>query len=122
MVRRGSGVIVNVASAAATVALPGRSPYGASKAGLLQLTRTLAVEYAGSGIRVNAVCPGWVDTPMVRWRLERPEAAEEVLRLVPMGRVARPEEVAAAVLFLASDAARYVTGHALVVDGGWTAA
>jgi NAD(P)-dependent dehydrogenase (short-subunit alcohol dehydrogenase family) len=120
MVERSAGVIVNVASVAGIVALAGRSPYAASKAGLIQLTRTLAAENARHGIRVNAVCPGWIDTPLTHWRLEDPELSKAVLRQIPMGRVAQAGEVADVVLFLVSDASRYVTGHALVVDGGWS--
>lgn len=121
MIARRRGVIVNVASAAGLVTLAGRSPYAASKAALIHLTRNLAVEYAEYGIRANALCPGWMDTPLTRWRLQDPGAAAKVTSMVPMGRVASPEELAEAALFLASDSSRYMTGQTLVVDGGWTA-
>jgi NAD(P)-dependent dehydrogenase (short-subunit alcohol dehydrogenase family) len=121
MIARQTGVIVNVASAAGLVTLAGRSPYTASKAALIHLTRNLAVEYAGHGIRANALCPGWMDTGLTHWRLQDPEAAAQVVATVPMGRVAMPAELAEAALFLASDSSRYMTGQMLVVDGGWTA-
>lgn len=120
MIARRRGVIVNVASVAGIVAFAGRSPYVASKAALINLTRNLAVEYAGYGIRANALCPGWMDTPLIRWRLQDPVAAEKMTAMVPMGRVGAPEELAEAALFLASDSSRYMTGQTLVVDGGWT--
>lgn len=121
MMERRTGVIVNVASAAGIVTFAGRSPYVASKAGLIHLTKNLAVEYAEHGIRANALCPGWMETSLTRWRLQDPEAAALVTASVPMGRVAQPAEVAEAALFLASDSSRYMTGQVLVVDGGWTA-
>jgi len=121
MITRRRGVIVNVASAAGVVAFVGRSPYVASKAALIHLTRNLAVEYAEYGIRANALCPGWMDTPLTRWRLQDPGLAAKVTSAVPMGRVGAPEELAEAALFLASDSSRYMTGTMLVVDGGWTA-
>jgi NAD(P)-dependent dehydrogenase (short-subunit alcohol dehydrogenase family) len=120
MLERGTGVIVNVASAAGVVTVEGRSPYVTSKAGLIHLTRNLAVEYAGRGIRANALCPGWMDTPMTRWRLGDPELAGRLRASIPMGRVAEPGEIAQAALFLACDASGYMTGQALVMDGGWT--
>jgi NAD(P)-dependent dehydrogenase (short-subunit alcohol dehydrogenase family) len=121
MLERGAGVIVNVASAAGLVALPGRSGYAASKAGLIHLTRTLAVEYAEAGIRANALCPGYADTPLVAAGLADAERAARLLRMIPMRRVAQPDEIASAALFLASEASAYMTGQTLVVDGGWTA-
>jgi NAD(P)-dependent dehydrogenase (short-subunit alcohol dehydrogenase family) len=121
MVRRRAGVVVNVASAAGIVALPGRCHYAASKAALIHLTRTLAVEYADAGIRANALCPGYIDTPLVRAGLGDPARAERLRRIIPMHRLADADEIAGAALFLASDASRYMTGQALVVDGGWTA-
>jgi NAD(P)-dependent dehydrogenase (short-subunit alcohol dehydrogenase family) len=121
MIDRGTGVIINVASAAGIVAFAGRSPYVVSKAGLIHLTKNLAVEYAAHGIRANALCPGWMDTPLTHWRLQDPEAAAKVTATIPMGRVATPSELAEAALFLASESSRYMTGQVLVVDGGWTA-
>jgi NAD(P)-dependent dehydrogenase (short-subunit alcohol dehydrogenase family) len=120
MLERGAGVVVNVASAAGVVSVDGRTPYVTSKAGLIHLTRNLAVEYADQGIRANALCPGWMDTPMTRWRLDDLELARRLRTAIPMGRVAQPGEVAQAALFLACDASSYMTGQTLVVDGGWT--
>ncbi|MCX9191727.1 2-hydroxypropyl-CoM dehydrogenase [Carbonactinospora thermoautotrophica] len=120
MLQAGSGVIINVASVAGMIAVPGRSPYVASKGGLIQFTRNLAAEYAQHGIRANALCPGWMETPLTRWRLENPDLRREVTASIPMGRVAPPEEIAGAAVFLASEASSYMTGQTLVVDGGWT--
>lgn len=121
MLARQSGVIVNIASAAGIVTFAGRSPYVTSKAGLIHLTRNLAVEYATHGIRANALCPGWMDTPLTHWRLSDPVAAGRVQATIPLGRVAQPQEIAEACVFLASDSSSYMTGQVLVVDGGWTA-
>jgi NAD(P)-dependent dehydrogenase (short-subunit alcohol dehydrogenase family) len=114
------GVIVNVASLAGVLGNPKRNAYAASKAGLISLTRSLACEWASRGIRVAAVAPGYVRTPMVA-ELERSGKADLALvrRRIPLGRMARPDEIAAVVRFLASAAARYVTGAILAVDGGW---
>jgi NAD(P)-dependent dehydrogenase (short-subunit alcohol dehydrogenase family) len=114
------GVIVNVASLAGILGNPRRNAYAASKAGLISATRSLACEWAGLGIRVSAVAPGYVRTPMVA-ELERTGKADLnlVRRRIPMGRMARPDEIASAARFLASPAARYVTGAILAVDGGW---
>jgi NAD(P)-dependent dehydrogenase (short-subunit alcohol dehydrogenase family) len=120
MLERGAGVVVNVASAAGVISVDGRTPYVTSKAGLIHLTRNLASEYAGRGIRANALCPGWMDTPMTRWRLGDLELARQLRAAIPMGRVAQPGEIAQAALFLACDASSYMTGQTLVVDGGWT--
>ncbi|MBN8944781.1 MAG: glucose 1-dehydrogenase [Rhizobiales bacterium] len=122
MAPRGGGVIVNTASLAGIVPNPKRNAYAASKAGVISLTRALANEWAGSGIRVCAVAPGYVRTPMVA-DLERDGLADlmSVRRRIPMGRIGRPDEIASAIGFLASDRARYITGTTLVVDGGWQA-
>ncbi len=118
--RRGS--VVNISSTVGIGAFPGRSAYGAAKAGVIHLTRTLGVEWGPSGVRVNAVAPSYTLTPMVTDRLERglfdPAALE---RRTPLGRMARPVEIARAVAFLSSDWASYVTATVLPVDGGWTA-
>jgi NAD(P)-dependent dehydrogenase (short-subunit alcohol dehydrogenase family) len=116
------GAIVNVASIMGLVGSTERAAYGASKGGVINLTRMLAAEWASLSIRVNAVCPTFVDTPLTRPMFDaRPEFHAEVLHKTPLGRLATPDEVASAVVFLAGRGAAMVTGHALTVDGGWTA-
>jgi meso-butanediol dehydrogenase / (S,S)-butanediol dehydrogenase / diacetyl reductase len=112
MVQRGGGVIVNIASVAGLVGLPNRAAYCASKGAVIALTRAMAIDHVGQGVRVNAVCPGTVDSP---W-LDALRARQ------PMGRLGTTEEIAQAVLYLASDAAAFITGTGLVIDGGLTAA
>jgi NAD(P)-dependent dehydrogenase (short-subunit alcohol dehydrogenase family) len=122
MRKQGSGAIVNCSSIGGLIGLPGRALYHASKHGVIGLTRSAALEYAARGIRINAVCPGTIETPMVAEMLaNEPDAMREILRDQPIGRLGRPEEIAAAVLWLCSPAASFVIGHALVVDGGFTA-
>jgi NAD(P)-dependent dehydrogenase (short-subunit alcohol dehydrogenase family) len=121
MLRQGSGHIITVASVAGLVAFPGRCAYTTSKGAAVQFTKSLAVDYASAGIRANAVCPGFVETPMTQWRLDQPELRRQVENKIPLGRVAQPDEIADAVALLASDRLVYLTGHSLVVDGGWTA-
>ena len=117
----GGGAIVNVASALGVAASPLLSAYGASKAGLIQLTRTLAREWAPRGVRVNALCPGYVETEMTARMLANGPVLESILEQTPMRRLAEMDEIVAPALFLASDAASYVTGAALLVDGGFAA-
>ena len=114
----GGGAVVNVASVAGTVASPRIVGYGASKAGLVQLTRTLAREWADRGVRVNAVCPGYVETEMTATMLAVEHLRDEVVAATPLGRLGTLEEVVAPALFLLSDQASYITGAALLVDGG----
>ena len=121
MLSQGSGHIITVASVAGLVAFPGRCAYTTSKGAAVLFTKSLAVDYASKGIRANAVCPGFVQTPMTQWRLDVPELRAQVESTIPMGRVAQPEEIAEAIAMLASDTLVYLTGHALVVDGGATA-
>jgi NAD(P)-dependent dehydrogenase (short-subunit alcohol dehydrogenase family) len=121
MVRRGWGRVVNLGSILAVVALPGRAPYASAKAGVLNLGRVLALEWAGTGVTVNTICPGPFATEMNRQLLEDPVKYQEFIKLIPMGRWGELEELAGAVVFLASDASSFVTGSALFVDGGWTA-
>jgi NAD(P)-dependent dehydrogenase (short-subunit alcohol dehydrogenase family) len=122
MLAAGHGCIINVASVAGLVGIADRAAYNASKHGLIGLTRTLAAEWGGRGIRVNAVCPGWVKTEM--------DAADQaggsytdadIIHRVPMGRFATPDDIASAIAFLADDKeSGFINGHALAVDGGWT--
>jgi NAD(P)-dependent dehydrogenase (short-subunit alcohol dehydrogenase family) len=121
MLAQGAGHVVTVASSAGIVAFPGRCAYTASKGGALMLAKSIAVDYADRGIRSNAVCPGFVQTPMTQWRLDVPELKAKVEGNIPIGRVAQPEEIADAISVLASGRMAYMTGHALLVDGGWTA-
>ncbi|HWV88239.1 MAG TPA: SDR family oxidoreductase [Capillimicrobium sp.] len=123
MLERGRGSIVNVASIAGLRGVSDRAAYNASKHGLVGLTRTLAGEWGGRGVRVNAVCPGWVKTPMdVADQAAGGYDDADIEQQVPMGRFARPQDIAAAVRFLADPGASgFVNGVALPVDGGWTA-
>ncbi len=120
MQAQGGGAIVNTASIAALVGLPLASSYVASKHGVLGLTRTVALEYVGERIRVNAVCPGYVSTPMIEKSMQ--QRGEQVLAKVPAGRLGQPEEIAESVVWLCSDRAGFVTGSAYTIDGGYSAA
>jgi NAD(P)-dependent dehydrogenase (short-subunit alcohol dehydrogenase family) len=121
MLAQGGGAIVNMASAAGLVGAPKMSAYSASKHAVIGLTKSAALEYGRKGIRVNAVCPGWIRTAMLERALAlEPQLAATGATLHPIGRIGEPDEVAAAVLWLSSDAARFVTGLAHTVDGGLT--
>lgn len=121
MRKQGSGAIVNNSSVGGLIGIAGRGIYHASKHSVIGLTKSAALEYAAQGIRVNAVCPGTIDTPMVADMLAKePDAMKVILRDQPIGRLGRPEEIASAVLWLCSPGVSFVIGHALVADGGYT--
>lgn len=123
--RRGGGAIVNVASILGLVGFANAPAYTAAKHGLVGLTKVAAIEYAPEGIRINAVCPGFIETPMVMDRGvaagSNPEAYAQIAALHPIGRLGTPAEIAAAILWLSSEEATFVAGHALVADGAYTA-
>ncbi len=122
MLKHGKGAIVNCASIAGLVGFRGLPAYVATKHGVIGLTKTAALEFVKAGIRVNAVCPGAIKTPMIdRLTGKKKEAEEQFAAMEPIGRMGEPEEVAKAVLWLCSDEASFVTGHAMAVDGGWVA-
>jgi NAD(P)-dependent dehydrogenase (short-subunit alcohol dehydrogenase family) len=121
MLQQGGGAIVNTASIAGLVGLSETSAYVASKHGVVGITRTAALEYARQGIRVNCVCPGYIRTPMTAQSMSDPDRLAQMIAREPIGRVGNPEEVAAAVMWLCSDAASFVTGHTMTVDGGYMA-
>ena len=120
LLRQAHGSIVNVASVAGLTHLCTGTPYGMTKAAMIQMTRNLAVEWASDRIRVNAIAPWYIDTPLARQVLDDADYRAAVLRQTPMGRIGRPEEVAGTVAFLCMPAAGYITGQCLAVDGGFT--
>jgi NAD(P)-dependent dehydrogenase (short-subunit alcohol dehydrogenase family) len=121
MVKRGWGRVINMGSTLSVIALPGRAPYASSKAGVLNLTRVLALEWAGTGVTVNTICPGPFATEMNRQLLDDPVKYKALMDLIPLGRWGEVEELAPAVVFLACPGSSFVTGSAVFVDGGWTA-
>ncbi len=120
MLPRGYGRVINLGSTLSSVSIPDRTPYASSKGGILQLTRTLALEWAGSGITANCICPGPFATPINKILLDDPEEARAMQAKVPLGRWGDPSELATAVLYFASRASSFTTGAALIVDGGYT--
>ncbi len=122
MLQQARGAIISLASISGPLGFPMRAPYCAAKAGVIALTKVLACEWADSNIRVNAVAPGYVETDLVRANVARGVIDEPSLRhRTPLGRLGQPDEIATAILLLASDATTYVTGETLLVDGGWSA-
>ena len=121
MVKRGWGRVVNLGSILSVIALPGRAPYASAKAGVLNLSRVLALEWAGTGVTVNAICPGPFGTEMNRTLLNDPVKFQEFVRNIPLGRWGEVDELAGVVVLLASDASSFMTGSSVFVDGGWTA-
>lgn len=121
MLAQGGGAIVNTASAVGLVGLPYSSGYATSKHGVVGLTKSAALEYATASLRINAVCPGYIRTPLIERALSDPESAAQIVGREPVGRVGTPEEIAEAVVWLCSDAASFVAGCAMSVDGGWVA-
>lgn len=122
MLKQKTGAIVNTASVAGLIGFQGLPAYVASKHAVVGLTKTAALEYAKQGIRVNAVCPGVIKTPMVDRTTGNDKAVEKMyVDMEPVGRMGKPEEVAEAIIWLCSDASSFVTGHAMAVDGGWIA-
>lgn len=127
MVERGGGAIVNISSVASSIiAAPGRFIYGASKAAVIGMTKSVAVDYVTKGVRVNCICPGTVDSPSLHQRLRATGDYEGALKAFiarqPMGRIGTPEEVAHLAVYLGSDEATFTTGQAHIIDGGWAAA
>ena len=125
MLERGRGTIINMSSAASSIKGVGnRFAYGATKAAVIGMTKALAADFTTKGIRVNAICPGTVETPSLRDRMtaqgDYEKARAAFIARQPMGRMARPEEIAALVVYLASDESAFVTGQAFVIDGGWS--
>ena len=123
MLEQGAGVIVNNASVDGLrgYPFPGGAAYSAAKHGVIGLTRSAALENAKAGLRISAICPGWVDTPPVARYMKDPAIKAEILRQTPRGKIASPEEIASSVLWLCSDGASYMTGSPLIVDGGYMA-
>ena len=120
MTARGSGSVINVASVAGLAAAPFLAPYGAAKAAVVSLTRTLASEWGRAGVRVNALCPGCTATDLNRMLWDTPDGGEATIATVPMARWGKPEEMAGPAIFLASDASSFMTGQVLAIDGGQT--
>jgi NAD(P)-dependent dehydrogenase (short-subunit alcohol dehydrogenase family) len=121
MVKRGWGRVINIGSILSVIAMPGRTPYASSKAGVVSMTRVLALEWAGTGVTANAICPGVFGTELNRPLLNDPVKYKEFVAQIPMGRWGEVHELAGAAVYLASDASSYMTGSSLFVDGGWTA-
>ncbi|MGH2756250.1 MAG: SDR family NAD(P)-dependent oxidoreductase [Actinomycetota bacterium] len=118
MAESGGGSIIQVASVAGLRGSPGLSPYSAAKAGVIMMSQAVAKELAGSGVRVNSIAPGWIDTPLNEWMTSDEGTLREAEKMIPMGRIGKAEEIVGAAIFLASEASSFVTGATIVVDGG----
>jgi NAD(P)-dependent dehydrogenase (short-subunit alcohol dehydrogenase family) len=121
MTARGTGSVINIASVAGLAAAPFLAPYGAAKAAVVSLTRTLASEWGRSGVRINALCPGWTATELNRTLWDSPDGGQATIANVPMGRWGKAEELAGPAVFLASEASSFMTGQVLAIDGGLSA-
>ncbi|MDQ3982832.1 MAG: SDR family oxidoreductase [Actinomycetota bacterium] len=121
MLEHGGGSIIQISSVAGIEGAPGLSPYSAAKGGVRLFTQAVAKELAGSGVRVNVIAPGWIDTPLNDWMTKDQSILQTVEATIPMGRIGRADEIVGAAIYLASDASSYVTGTTLVIDGGQTA-
>ncbi len=121
MIRQKSGVVINIASVFGMTGFRKISAYGAAKSGMIQLTRSMAIDYGPLGIRVNAIAPGVIRTRMIERHLKDPNYQKGMVEAVPLGRLGTPMDVAQGAVFLASDEASYIHGHTLVIDGGWLA-
>jgi NAD(P)-dependent dehydrogenase (short-subunit alcohol dehydrogenase family) len=120
MVTRGWGRVINMGSTLSVIALPGRAPYASAKAGVVGLTRVLALEWAGTGVTANVICPGPFATDMNRALIADTAVYQDFIRQIPMGRFGEVHEIGGAAVFLASDASSFMTGSSLFIDGGWT--
>jgi len=122
MLRQGGGAIVNTSSGAGVKGFKGQGAYAAAKHGVIGLTKSTALDYADANVRINAICPGIIDTEMMqRFTRDTAQGRDAVIAQEPVGRMGTPDEIAAAVVWLCSDAASFVVGHAMVIDGGQTA-
>jgi len=121
MVDSGGGSIIQIASVAGIEGAQGLSPYSAAKAGVIMMSQAVAKELAGSGIRVNSIAPGWIDTPLNEWMTSDEATLSEAEKMIPMGRIGTADEIVGAAIYLASEASSFVTGTTIVIDGGQTA-
>lgn len=122
MLKKGKGAIINVASVAGLEGYAGAAAYCASKGGIVNLTNSLAAEWGPKGIRVNSICPGIIETPMTQGMLKDPKTKQGMMGKIPLKRTGKPIDIAGAAVFLASDAASYIAGTEIIIDGGWTCA